>query len=118
MKRKDSGFTLIELMVVIAILSILASVVIGGFSSGSTDGKVNALDNRQAYIDESGINMREIKRKSCTVDSDYDGWASCTIMMNDGEKIELQCSTDPVPDEGIAKGCKEQKVQIVKEMER
>jgi general secretion pathway protein G len=41
--RKQSGFTLVEILIVVVILGILAAIVIPQFSQASTDAKVNSL---------------------------------------------------------------------------
>ena len=43
MKRVRSGFTLVEILIVVVILGILAAVVIPQFTSASVDAKLSAL---------------------------------------------------------------------------
>ncbi|OIQ96184.1 type II secretion system protein G precursor [mine drainage metagenome] len=44
LKPEQSGFTLVELLIVVIILAILAAIVIPQFSGASTDAKESALD--------------------------------------------------------------------------
>ena len=41
--RKNKGFTLVEILIVVVILGILAAIVIPQFSEASTEAKVNSL---------------------------------------------------------------------------
>ncbi len=41
---RDGGFTLVELLIVVIILSILAAIVVPQFASSTTDAKYSALD--------------------------------------------------------------------------
>ncbi|MHC4553596.1 MAG: competence type IV pilus major pilin ComGC [Planctomycetota bacterium] len=43
MKRKNQGFTLVEILIVVVILGILAAIVIPQFSEASTEAKVNSV---------------------------------------------------------------------------
>jgi general secretion pathway protein G len=43
MKRKNKGFTLVEILIVVIILGILAAIVIPQFTEASNDARVSAL---------------------------------------------------------------------------
>jgi general secretion pathway protein G len=43
MKRKNTGFTLVEILIVVIILGILAAIVIPQFTEASNDARVSAL---------------------------------------------------------------------------
>ena len=45
MKRKNTGFTLVEILIVVIILGILAAVVIPQFTEASNDARAAALDS-------------------------------------------------------------------------
>jgi general secretion pathway protein G len=42
--KRSSGFTLIEVLIVIVIMAVLAATIIPQFSSSTTDAKISALD--------------------------------------------------------------------------
>src|SRR6185295_17880223 len=44
LRRQATGFTLVELLIVVIILSILAAIVVPQFASSTTDAKYSALD--------------------------------------------------------------------------
>jgi general secretion pathway protein G len=43
MKRKDAGFTLVEILIVVIILGILAAIVIPQFTEASNDARISAM---------------------------------------------------------------------------
>lgn len=101
---KRKSFTLIEFMIGGAILSILlliiGSAVSGPFLRKYTENQANqAMD---AFISKAGI--QDVSRKSCAGDSDGDGYGTCTIVCDSGEKIFLMC---PVGLFNMASSCKE-----------
>src|ERR1043166_3633227 len=50
LRAKDGGFTLVELLIVVIILSILAAIVVPQFASSTTDAKYSALDSNLATM--------------------------------------------------------------------
>lgn len=64
-----------------------------------------ATGNMQVWLAKSGVGTPT--RKSCSHDSDGDGYASCTVALETGEKIYLECVAGWWPDLTGASGCKE-----------
>ena len=50
MRRQSTGFTLVELLIVVIILSILAAIVVPQFASSTNDAKYSALDTNLGAI--------------------------------------------------------------------
>ena len=101
---KQTGFTLIELTIVIAILGVIGSIVYASFSDTRGATQSRAEDNMNLFISNNHL---QVKRKSCAGDSDGDGYGSCTIVTTEGEKIFLQCPSDYLGNLGGGTGCKE-----------
>jgi general secretion pathway protein G len=51
--KKQSGFTLVEVVLVVILISIVAAIVIPRFSSGSRRAKVQACEMNRAIINTS-----------------------------------------------------------------
>jgi len=84
------GFTLIEFMIVIAICGILAALVSGSIldNRGATEKRA-----KQAAINFLKENEITYQRMSCAGDSNHDGYGTCNIVTDKGEKIMLNCPT-------------------------
>jgi len=107
---KQKGFTLFELLIVVVIISIIASVTLGIFvnNRGATEKRAKELAIN--FLQENEI---AYKRVSCAGDSDDDGYGSCTVVTEEGEKIYLQCPCDFVSvNFWGAKSCKEIETNI------
>lgn len=85
------GFTLVELIIVIGIVSIVLALLTGGLLvDRPSQTQARANENLQLWLKEN--NIHRTKRAGCAHDSDGDGWASCTVVVDDGEeRISLQC---------------------------
>lgn len=84
------GFTVIELLIVIAIIGILAAVVSGAILDNRGATEKRAKQAAVKFLEENGISYQ---RMSCAGDSDHDGYGTCNIMTDKGEKIMLNCQT-------------------------
>jgi prepilin-type N-terminal cleavage/methylation domain-containing protein len=74
---KRTGFTLVELMIVLSIVGILAAVVFGA-ASGGCRGGADVEAEARAWSTGLGI---PVKAVSCIgADNDGDGYISCTII--------------------------------------
>ena len=107
MMKLYKGFTLIELMIVIAIISILGAVVSGGIFNNLGKTEARAYQNVEKFMSNNGITMEQVKRRTCAGDSDGDGYGSCAIVMKDGEKINLNCPASWSSEWQGATSCKE-----------
>lgn len=85
--KKEVGFTLVEVIIVIAIVGILVAVVFGAGFRGTTENQAYTAMN--SFIQKA--NISDVDRATCAGDSDGDGYGSCTVVRKSGEKIFLMC---------------------------
>jgi len=82
MKRRSSkGFTLIEILVVIVIIGILATMGIGKYAQFSRDARKSGCQNNQNTIDK-GIGMWESKYVNFALKSGSNATLDCLFYMN------------------------------------
>lgn len=85
MKKRRSGFTLIELMIVVAIVSIVGFIVLGQVFWAPSQGQIESVAKHHAQ--QMGWNVEGL---SCVkYDTDGDGYHSCTINTGVSERAIL-----------------------------
>lgn len=94
--KKDLGFTLIELMVVISILAILA---VGFFVNFKSFGEEAALKNAASDI-QSALRLAQ-SNATAGVKCGSSGGASWSILLNDRSSVVLKCSTQAPSDSPV-----------------
>ena len=57
--RKNKGFTLVEILIVVVILGILAAIVIPQFSDASTQSKVSSAANQHTNNAVADITVQD-----------------------------------------------------------
>lgn len=100
---------MIEALIVLAIVLILSMVVGGAFLNTPGQTEERSLENAKAWVQSQNLTA---KRLSCAHDSDGDGYASCTLVTQEDEKIYLQCPAGFMQEVMGAKSCKEIEMTI------
>lgn len=85
------GFTLIEVLIVLAIVMILAGLVSNTVVNNKGATADRAKKNADLFV---ANNNMDAMRTSCAGDSNQDGYGTCTVVLRDGKRIQLQCPTD------------------------
>lgn len=104
-KSRFDGFKVFQSLVILFIVLVFVSIVGSWFvnTPGQTEGR--ATNHMNEWVQ---TNVKEpIKRSSCAHDSDGDGYASCTVATQSGEKIFLQCPSGFTTVALGASNCKE-----------
>jgi len=91
--RRQSGFTLVELLIVVIILGILAAVVIPQFNSAAAESKESALSANLATIRQA-IELYKVQH-----DDNFPGTQASTAM-----EVALTTTTDADGTSGTAYG--------------
>ena len=77
MKRKNTGFTLVEILIVVIILGILAAIVIPQFTEASNDARVSALVSDLQTV-RSQVELYKVQHLD-----NFPGWNSTTVVAAD-----------------------------------
>ena len=89
MKAKNSGFTLVEILIVVVILGILAAIVIPQFTEASTEAKTSSLctdlQTIRSQIELYKIQHNDVK-PNMTVDANGDN-ALTQVTLIDGSVV-------------------------------
>ena len=75
--RKGSGFTLVEILIVVIILGILAAIVIPQFTSASETARANSLVSQLQTI-RSQLELAQMQHTGVYPDLVTDGWDTMT----------------------------------------
>lgn len=90
--RKEKGFTMIELLITLVIGTIImlpiSGLVVDFFLNNRGATEERAYEGMNAFIMDNDL---QVSRSSCAGDSDGDGYGSCTIVLESGERIYLDC---------------------------
>ena len=87
--KKQKGFT-IELLVVGVIVLLIGDMVASASINSPTATRDRAAQSMHQWVNENNL---QTTRASCAPDSDMDGYASCSLVTDKGEKIFLQCTS-------------------------
>lgn len=73
MKRKNTGFTLVEILIVVIILGVLAAIVIPQFTEASNDARVSSLVSDLQTV-RSQIELYKVQHKDDYPGTVNDAW--------------------------------------------
>ena len=88
---RSKGFSLIELVICIAVVGIVGISIGMNFINNRGATEARAYDGAKAFTAANNI---VVKRMNCSGDSDHDGYGTCTVVTDSGEKIQLNCNSD------------------------
>lgn len=108
-RRKIQKKTIRKSMSALTVLfGLVCSFVflVNKYLNGMRATEIRAQENAQTFIEKYSL---QVKRMTCGGDSNKDGYGTCNLTLDDGEKISLKCPTGffDVVLFG-AKGCKEE----------
>jgi type II secretion system protein G len=76
-KHRNTGFTLVEILIVVIILGILAAIVIPQFTNASQDARKNSLMSQLQTV-RSQIELYKLQHKDALPDLATTNWAALT----------------------------------------
>lgn len=87
-RRANSGFTLVELLVVIIIIGILASILIGSIGSGLLRSRdvSKSEEMAKAHLLKLYPKVKDLGAACTERDTDNDGYLSCDVSGVDGNE--------------------------------
>ncbi len=90
--RRAQGFTVIELLIVIAIVGILITVAVGAGFKGCSGGGDKARDSAYDFAKQMGVPFTGV---TCVdMDSDGDGYVSCTVFRTGQDPYPIECARE------------------------
>lgn len=91
---KNKGFTLVEVLIVIAIIAIVLTIIAGALGSGCNDYPKNK-PSADYYAMEFAKKMGgEVTGVVCVAqDTDGDGYVSCTVFRKDRDPFAIECAS-------------------------
>ena len=106
---KAKGLTAIEFMIFLAFAGIVASLGMNMFANNPGQTEARSVIAAENWAKKSGVTPQ---RSNCAPDADGDGYGSCTVVTQSGEKVYLQCAASWWNHFTGSKGCKEVETNI------
>src|SRR5438128_4437057 len=105
-RTNKSGFTLVEILIVVIILGILAAIVIPQFTNASQDARKNSLTSQLQTI-RSQVELYKLQHADKLPDLITTGWTLLTNKTNAAGTVTSVGSFGPYPQQTPVKSGKE-----------